>query len=220
MKPVGFLKNGGKSWALTQSLSTGVVYTEYQGDNHAVDGKFDVIVKKVQAAKDFLAANAKPVPVKYPENIISYHDKSASQADRDAWNAYWESSREVQAYAQNVRMADLHVFEEHPIFQEDLRFVGYSKGRSSFTLDFVTKCNQSVSFASKGTSELIEAVIQQQCKNVELIGWEVSEHTGWEEVDGIRTPTYEKTPYVGRGINVRFAFFKQGANIAAKMVDE
>lgn len=222
MKPIGFLKKKSKAWCLQALESSGEIMTGYTGYNNSLGGGYEEVKAKIEEAKAKLAAKlatgaVKPAEMDQPTTICSQHSKNSTPEDIKAWDDWRQNRTDLYEWTRIENAANLIAFEHTPVFQEDLRFVGYSKGRSSFTLDFVTKSGEYISFGPKTTGELVEAIINDSSACVDLIGWSV-------EINkfNIALDKFDKTviPYVGKGINVRFCFIKQGENIYAQVTKE
>jgi hypothetical protein len=221
MKQVGFLKKQPRTWclALHTNGNLNVGYTGYFSS--LLDRAPAEAAKNVEEARAYLAANSKPGSIK-PPKFYSLHDKSISDEDRadtEAWNANQVAHSK---WRQAEQTAGWTVYEKLPIFEADLIFIGYSKGQSSFTLDFVLPdSGQKISFGPKNTGELIDALIQERgIKRIDMTGklGEQYNDPAIRNAEGACIP--QRAPYTGMGLRMKFTFTKQGKNIYAQLVED
>jgi len=220
MKVIGNAKGKApKGWCLMKNAKTGFFYVGYDGD-WPIHGGYEEVLHKVKVFKDELAAQGDR-PVVLPEvPCPGYLDfridrKTLPQETQDAYSAY-------EAYSNSVYLADqwdkleekTHVvpFDHMPLFEAELRFVGYTRGRSSVTMKFEAENGQIIEFGPSGIDGLIQGIIDGKCETCELTG-KYEEET-WDEI---------KQEYIctmiprGKGIKARFKFAKKGQNTYAEL---
>lgn len=221
MKIVGHLKKASKGWALTQNSLTGHYYVGYTG--YAIEGSAEYIQSRVEEAKKGLAElKAKhgptiPAEIPYPHgiNFRSYHDKTISAEDKKRYDDYLQNNATRNVWERYEREAATIVHEKHPIFEDILVFKGYTRGRSSVTLEFYASNGQTIAFGPAGIDALVSSIINGTCTLVDATGRQIDpKHQpngagGWDKIDQFHT---------GNGIKARFVFEKKGQNIYANTV--
>lgn len=224
MKIVGKAKGKApKAWCLMQNTKTGHYEVGYDG-NWSLHGSYDAVLVKVQEAKDELAKQ--PVrPTVLPEvKHPGYRDwrikiEDMPQEFQDATTAY-------EAYRATVYQADqwdkleakAHIvpLDYVPVFEDELRFIGYTRGRSSVTMQFEASNGQTIEFGPSGIDGLITGIIEQTCVPTVLTGtYEVQ--GPW---DSVKREYGESTLQPrGKGIKARFKFAKKGQNTYAELTE-
>lgn len=204
MKIIGKAKGKApKAWCLMQNTKTGHYYVDYDG-NWPLHGSYDQILVKVQAAKDELAKQ--PVrPVILPEQPFPGHmdwrkkleDMPQEYQDaRKAYDEYHASQYAARMWDELETKTHIVPLDHVPVFEDELRFIGYTRGRSSVTMQFEASNGQTVEFGPSGINGLIQGIIDGNATTVFLSG------------------TLEK------GIKARFKFAKKGQNVYAELTDE
>lgn len=222
MKQVGVLKKQPRTWCLALSKA-GMLNVGYSGEYpHPLNRAAAEAIKNVEEAKAYLIANSKPPEPTQKPKFYSLHDKTISDEDRaitEAWNKY---QNDYAKWHQSERLKEWIVYDKLPIFEADLIFAGYSKGQSSFTLDFVLpETGQKISFGPKNTGELIDALIQERgIKRIDMTGQlgVPTYDNAIRDAEGRCIP--QRAPYTGLGLRMKFTFTKQGKNIYAQLVEE
>lgn len=195
MKQVSVLKKPSKSWALIKNIATGHFLTGYIGD-HAVHGTYAKVRHDLNEVDAYLLKTPKPPVLR---EAPSWH------FERAAYQVWEVEKLAYNEYQRAIRKQGHEVYSYMPIFEEDLIFTGYSKGQSSFTLDFIAQNGQKLSFGPSCTGQLIDSIVQQRSPIVDMTGKQ-----------GVSTGH----PYLGNGVRVRFTFVKQGQNIYAQVTEE
>lgn len=223
MKVVGEVKKQPRTWCLALSKVGGLLNVGYTGlypsllDRSAAEAKENLI-----AAKSYLAGHPnKPGQVKAPK-FYSVHDKSVSDQDRADTEAWNENNTQRARWDQANRLNEWVVYDKLPIFEADLIFAGYSKGQSSFTLDFVLPdTGQIISFGPKNTGELIDALIQERgIKRIDMTGKPGKPYNDFDIRNAAGACIPQRGPYTGMGLRMKFTFTKQGKNIYAQLVED
>jgi hypothetical protein len=221
MKQVGVLKKSPKTWALAIG-PTGKLNTGWNGNGSELTGTVEEIKADILEANTYIFSNpTRPVEMAAPK-IFSHHDKSISQFDRDYEAAWRVRYADIQTWDRADRKYGWKVFEEMPVFEDDLIFSGYSKGQSSFTLNFVTTEGETISFGPKNTGELVEGIIQG--KIATLVDMTGRPGPVVHDYNAPRGPNNEipssRPAHEGNGVRMKFTFVKQGSNIYAQLVKE
>jgi hypothetical protein len=191
-----------KAWCLMQNSKTGHYYVGYD-DYWPLHGSFDEVTKKVAELK----ANAKPEPVVGPEvkwpgfhpHGRPAHAAPLTQQQLDDYAAYEKYNREVYAHQQwekdEVRQ-QIVAFDYVPVFEDILKFTGYTRGRSSVTMQFEASNGQTIEFGPSGIDGLIQGII-----------------------DGVAKPEFIAGT-LEKGIKARFKFVKKGQNTYAELTED
>lgn len=191
-----------KAWCLMQNSKTGHFYVGYDGW-WPLHGSFDEVTKAVAELK----ANAKPEPAIGPKvewpgfhpHGRSSHAPALTQQQLDDYAAYEKYNREVYAHQQwendEVRQ-QIVPFDYVPVFEDILKFVGYTRGRSSVTMQFKTSTGQTIEFGPSGIDGLIQGII-----------------------DGVASPEFIAGT-LEKGIKARFKFVKKGQNTYAELTED
>ena len=222
MKIIGKAKGKApKAWCLMQNTKTGHYEVGYDGD-WALHGSYDNVLIKVQEAKDALALN--PIrPVVLPEapfpGHFSHREKledqpQAYQDQRKAYDLYQKSTYAARQWDALEEKAHIVPLDYVPVFEDALRFIGYTRGRSSVTMVFESSNGQTIEFGPSGIDGLIQGIIDGTCVTTALTGtYEVE-----GEWDGEKhgPSTFEPR---GKGIKARFKFAKKGQNTYAELTE-
>ncbi|UKL15009.1 hypothetical protein hairong_104 [Pseudomonas phage hairong] len=222
MKVVGEVKKQPRTWclAITAAGNLNIGYTGYcpsKLDRAPVEA-----IKATEDAREFMKLNPKAPEQRKPPKFYSAHDKSISDEDRadtEAWNV---NQRAISVWNEAKQLAEWTVYPKLPIFEADLIFSGYSKGQSSFTLDFVLpESGQLISFGPKNIGELIEALIQERSvKRIDMTGKLGAPYNNFDKRDKDGRCIPQRDPYTGMGLRMKFTFTKQGKNIYAQLVED
>lgn len=189
MKEVGKLK-APKAWSLCQLKETNLLDLGYVSS-----GPHEVVNAKSEEGVAFLAAGGvMPERPKYPQNEFDGsafprmgEPRPRRPGFREEVEEYkrltkeWEHTHEILFFAKRVALDYL------PIYEEELLFTGYGRGRSSVTMEFKAGDGQELSFGPSGIDGLIRAIQAEQV-----------------------------TIKNGR-MKVRFTFAKKGSNVYAEV---
>lgn len=147
-----------KGWIVHRNIKTGVVYGDY---DEPIGLSADQVDRRVADALAHLAANPKrpPNPPAHPGWSYNRHDPESERA--------WKQKVEAYNYAADAqRQWDKAEIEQHwgyyefaPVFREVATFVGYTRGRSSVTMQF--------SFANGSTLEIGPSGIDKFIKGIQ-----------------------------------------------------
>lgn len=210
-----------KAWCLMQDSKTGHYYVGYDG-HWPLHGSFDEVTQKVAEAKADLAKKGSR-PTVLPEvanpGYLSHKVdiKSLPQEEQDHRAAYTAWRNSVYAADQWDRLeAETMIvpLDYVPVFEDELRFIGYTRGRSSVTMKFEASNGQEIEFGPSGIDGLLQGIIEQVCVPCTLTG--TYEDQKW---DAEKREHYYVTTPRGKGIRARFKFAKKGANTYAELVD-
>lgn len=212
-----------KAWCLMQDSKTGHYYVDYSGD-WPLTGNFEAVTAKVAAAK---TAAAVPEPVVEPKvdwpgfhpHARSSHLPKLTQEQLDQYAEYEASRAREYAHRQweiEQTKANIVPLDYLPIFEDELAFVGYTRGRSSVTMQFEASNGQIIEFGPAGINGLIQGIIDGTCVTQVL--------SGTHEVQGEWNPAkqaYEPGAIEprGKGIKATFKFTKKGQNVYAELVE-
>jgi len=188
MKEVGKLK-APKAWSLCQLKETGLLDLGYVSS-----GPHETVNSKSREGVEFVAAGGVlPERPRYPQNEF---DGSVGRfgeprprrpgfteevAEYNRLTKGWEHVHEILFFADRVALDYL------PIYEEELLFVGYGRGRSSVTMEFKADDGQELSFGPSGIAGLMHAIA-----------------AGWVTVKDGR-------------MKIRFTFAKKGSNVYAEV---
>jgi hypothetical protein len=145
---------------------------------------------------------------------------SLPQEEQDIRNAYTAYRNSVYAATQWDRLekeTNIVPLDYVPVFEDELRFIGYTRGRSSVTMQFESSNGQTIEFGPSGIDGLIQGIIDGNCPNITL--------TGTYEQQGPWDPEKREfgapiTHPRGKGIKARFKFTKKGQNVYAELTEE
>lgn len=203
MKIVGKAKGKApKAWCLMKDTATGHYYVGYDGE-WPLHGSYTEVLNAVQKAKD----EAQPEPVigdhaEWPgfhPHCRPAHATPLTQEQVDAYADYERYNRELYAHrvwAENQTKQLIEPLDYVPVFEDELRFIGYTRGRSSVTMQFEASNGQIIEFGPSGINGLIQGIIDGNASTIFLSG------------------TLEK------GIKARFKFAKKGQNTYAELTEE
>lgn len=211
-----------KAWCLIQNVKTGHYYVGYDGE-WPVHGNVAQVQAKVDEAKAYITANPRPVAlpdVPFPGHF-SHKQRLEDQPQtyQDAHKAYTEAQASRYALRQWEAMEEISncaPLDDMPIFEDELAFVGYTRGRSSVTMQFEASNGQIIEFGPSGINGLIQGIIDGTCSTQVL--------AGTHEVQGEWNPAKQAyEPGVieprGKGIKATFKFTKKGQNVYAELVE-
>ncbi|MEG0063066.1 MAG: hypothetical protein RR740_00535 [Pseudomonas sp.] len=224
MKLIGKAKGKApNAWCMIRNTTNGLYYTDYTGD-WPLTGNYAAVKEAVEQAN----INAQPEPVVGPEvhwpgfhpHCRPSHATPLTQQQKDDYAAYEEYRQKVYAHAQWERAELKRVLEPldfAPVFEAELRFTGYTRGRSSVTMKFEAENGQVVEFGPAGINILIQSMIDGETANMMLSGtYEVKED--WDST-AQEYKTIKQVPR-GKGIKATFKFTKKGQNVYAELVNE
>lgn len=224
MKIVGTAKGKApKAWSLMKNIVTGHYYVGWDGE-WPINGGHEAVNLKAKEARDTLP----PEPdlganVAWPGFHIHCrpaHATPLTQEQLDQWAAYEESNKRKYAHSQWQRqqaVSQVEALDYTPVFESGLRFIDYTRGRSSVTMQFEADNGQLVEFGPSGISGLLKGIIDGRCPNVTLTGTYKSE--GDWNVKEQKYENQEDLPR-GKGILARFKFVKKGANTYAELTED
>lgn len=224
MKIIGKAKGKApKAWCLMKDTVTGHYYVGYDGywDLH---GNYDAVLVKVQQAKDELAKQPiRPtvLPVQPFPGHFDWRQKLEDQTQeyQDARKLYDEYQKSTYAANEWDKLeAKTHIvpLDYVPVFEDELRFIGYTRGRSSVTMQFEASNGQTIEFGPSGIDGLITGIIDGTCVTTALTGtYEVQ--GPWDSVKREYGPSTLEPR--GKGIKARFKFAKKGQNTYAELTD-
>lgn len=223
MKIIGKAKGKKSStWCLVRDTRTGIIYEDYVGD-WPVSGKPDEI--RTAVAKAFTKRYPKPAvpgirpphPTVYKWEVERRGGKLTPEQEK-TWNDHEAYNVAVYAHhmwTQHETLAHLEPIECDSVFKAELRFTGYTRGRSSVTMKFEAENGQEIQFGPSGINNLIDAMIEGKVPNIPLTG--TYEQEEWdpqkEELVKVVKPRL-------RGIEATFKFVKKGQNVYAELVED
>lgn len=217
MKQVNYLSQRVGSWVLAKDAK-GRVLTGYDGYN-CISGSKKEMQAQIDQAKDFIFRNPK-CPARPVGECPDW------KIDKVGYNDWTKANNDARSWERFNQRAGCELYAAHPVFEDILVFDGYSKGQSSFTLDFIASNGQKISFGPKSTGELVAGIIA----GVHVTIVNVVEHPAAGESrknpdsptnDWFRDPdgnaTSFPTFFSGKAIELQFYFHKQGQNIYAQL---
>lgn len=223
MKIIGKAKGKApKAWCLMKDVNTGHYHVGWDG-YWPIHGSYTSILDQVAAIK----AEAKPEPhvgaeVQWPGFHVqcrSIHQPKLTQEQLDEYAAYENYRKEVYAHSEwekdQLKLA-VEPLDYVPVFQDGLRFIGYTRGRSSVTMKFEASNGQEIEFGPSGIDGLIKGIIDGTCVPVELEG--TYEDEGEWDRDKQEYVNRQTLPR-GKGILATFKFAKKGANTYAELTE-
>lgn len=211
------------AWCMIKDTSSGHYLVDYTG-NWPLTGSYEAVKLAVQEAND----NAQPEPVVLPEaqwpgfhiHCRPAHATPLTQEQLDQYKAYDDYNKSMYAHTQwqyAERKRFLEPLDFSPVFEAELRFIGYTRGRSSVTMQFEAENGQLVEFGPSGINSLIQGMIDGQAMPLMLSGtYEVQED--WDST-AQEYKTIKQVPR-GKGIKAIFKFVKKGQNVYAELVEE
>lgn len=224
MKIVGKAKGKApKAWCLMQDSKTGHYYVGYDGD-WPLHGNFDAITRHVAEAKAELAKRG-PRPtvlpkVEFPGHLdwkVKFESLPQEEQDRrNEYKAYQASEYAANQWDKLEKETQVVPLDYVPIFEDELRFTGYTRGRSSVTMQFESSNGQTIEFGPSGIDGLIQGIIDQTCVPTLLTGTYEVQYWNSEKRD-YDPSTFEPR---GKGIKARFKFVKKGQNTYAELTEE
>lgn len=219
MKIVNYLPTKANKWAVVLD-ENGSPLTGWVMD-HMLKGSLEYCKQAVSDAKEFIRLN--PVCPPDPGIAPSYtHDRAAYED----WSAKAGKFREWHL---NDRRKNYTACEKMPIFEDTLVFDGYSKGQSSFTLDFIDSNGRTIKFGPKSTGALVKGIIEGNWATIV----DVVDHAGkpearrnadnsdWIRDERSRSNEAKQFPtfFTGKALNIQFFMVKQGENIYAHLYE-
>lgn len=221
MKIIGKAKGKApKAWCLMKNTETGHYYVGWDG-NWPLNGGHESVNASAKASRDALGPKPeRGEEVKWPGFHIhgrSSHANPLTQEQLDQYEEYTES--QARAYAENQwlksqEIGQIEGLDYVPVFQSGLRFMGYTRGRSSVTMKFEADNGQELEFGPSGIDGLIRGIIEGVCIPVELEG--TFEDQQW---DSDKREHFYTTKPRGKGILATFKFVKKGANTYAELTE-
>lgn len=224
MKIIGKAK-GKKSntWCLIRDSRSGIIYEDYVG-NWPLHGSEDAI----RSAVAVYQAKRGPEPAVLPVvPHLTFHKweiehrggklTEEQQKLYDARTAYDASKYQHRLWSENETCAHLEPVECNTVFEAELRFIGYTRGRSSVTMKFQAENGQEIQFGPSGINDLIQSMIDGKTPTIALTGtYEVEED--WDS----NAQVYKTIKHLprGQGIKATFKFTKKGQNVYAELVEE
>lgn len=146
-----------KGWVVHRNVKTGQVYGDY---NDPIGLSPEQIDRRVADARAHIAANPeRPAdPPAHPGWSYNKHDPESEQA--------WKQKVEAYNYARNLQqMWDKANIEQHwgyyefaPVFREVATFVGYTRGRSSVTMQFKFADGSMLEIGPSGIDKFITGI--------------------------------------------------------------
>lgn len=211
-----------KAWCLIQNSKTGHFYVGYDGD-WPVHGNAAQVQAKVDEAKAFIAANSRPVllpKAEFPGHFDfrkKLEDMPAEyQKARKLYDAYAASQYAQRQWDLQDTIAHCVPLDHMPVFKDELRFIGYTRGRSSVTMQFESSNGQTIEFGPSGIDGLIKGIIEGECTPTHLSGtYEVKED--WDSA-AQEYKTIKQVPR-GKGIEAVFKITKKGQNVYAELTE-
>lgn len=226
MKIVGKAKGKApKAWCLMQDSKTGHYYVGYDG-YWPLHGSFDEVTRKVAEAKADLAKQPiRPAvlpEVRHPgwrDHRISRDELRKKEPEYveqlEAHEEYNKTAYAARRWDELEKETNVVPLDYVPVFEDELRFIGYTRGRSSVTMKFESSNGQEIEFGPSGIDGLLEGIIHQVCVPCDLTG--TYEKQQWDADK--REHFYVTTPR-GKGIRARFKFVKKGQNTYAELTEE
>lgn len=222
MKAIGKAKGKkSKTWCLIRDTRNGIIYLDYVGD-WPINGTPDLIKSKV--AEAFAARTPQPLilpkvphPGMYRWEVARKGQVLTPEQEKalDDYDAVTDSEYKHRMWAENETLAHLEPIDNDNVYEAELRFVGYTRGRSSVTMQFEAENGQILEFGPSGINGLIQSMIEGKCPNIPLSGtytaqeW-VAATQEWVDVEKPRE----------KGIKATFKFVKKGQNVYAELVEE
>lgn len=224
MKIIGKAKGKApKAWCLMQNTVTGHYYVGWDGE-WPTNGGHEAVNQRAKDARDTLGDEpdlGKDVP--WPGYHATHRPSNAApltQEQLDLYEEYQECVKRKHAHHQWSKkqiLSKVVGLDYTPVFEDDLRFIGYTRGRSSVTMKFEASNGQTIEFGPSGIDGLLTGMIEGRCPSIELEGTYKSEGD-WNS----KLQVYENQVDLprGKGIQARFKFVKKGANTYAELVED
>lgn len=202
MKIIGTAKGKApKAWCLMKDVTTDHYYVGWDG-HWPINGGHEEVNKAAQEARDTLGDEPDlGDDVAWPGFHKSHrpaHATPLTQEQLDQWDAYEQSNARKYAHNQWCKKRNIsrvQGLDFVPIFESELHFIGYTRGRSSVTMQFRAENGQDIEFGPSGIDGLIRGIIDGTCTPCDL-------------KDGS-----------GKGIKAVFKFVKKGANTYAELTE-
>lgn len=209
-----------KAWCLIQNSKTGHYYVGYDGD-WPVHGNFEQVTAKVEEAKAYVSACPRPVvlaKVPFPGHLDwrkKLEDAPAEyQEARKLYDAYAASEYAASQWDRQDTIAHCVPLDHMPVFKDELRFIGYTRGRSSVTMQFESSNGQTIEFGPSGIDGLIKGIIEGECTPTHLSGTYVEQK--WDS----KAEVYVSVTHPrGKGIEAVFKITKKGQNVYAELTE-
>lgn len=148
-----------KSWAVTLVKSTGHYIVDYMPDC-APSAKFNADVEGAKTELKAAFPDGRPEKMEYPGHATTPEAKEA----REKYHAH---SQKTWHFDHLTGLQDKEALDYHPVFEGVLGFVGYSRGRSKVTMDFIADNGQEIPFGASGISELMQHIANGNIKIVD-----------------------------------------------------
>lgn len=209
-----------KAWCLIQNTKTGHYFVGYDGE-WPVHGNAAQVQAQVDEAIAYIAANPRPIElpevpfpghVDFRKKLEDYPEEF--QVKKKAYDAHSASRYAANQWDKQELIANCVPLSHMPVFEDELRFVGYTRGRSSVTMKFESTNGQMIEFGPSGIDGLIQGIIAGTCVPVELTGTYVENK--W---DNDAQESFPVTIPRGRGIKAVFKITKKGANVYAELTE-
>lgn len=160
VKIVGKLKSP-NGWAVVRNKKTGHIIAGWD-DVVYHTGNIKSLPPVIERAKaNMLKTPVKPLPLECPSRPETPEPDNrmcavpASKRE-GVWPKDWleydqklmrfyDRKREISKWEEDQERADLELMDFYPVFQAELLFTGYSRGRSSVTMNFKTRDGQKFS---------------------------------------------------------------------------
>lgn len=155
-KIVGYIKKVPKAWKVVVNKITNAPITGYYG--YYVNGEKYIAELAQQAAHQLEKLGDCPPRPTYP----------APNWEDEGWRDWCETRNKYEQWQRIYTEANLEVLDTYPVFEADLIFDSYSRGRSSVTMNFTDEGDVSYELGPKCTGQLIESLINGQIKLITL----------------------------------------------------
>lgn len=146
-----------KGWVVHRNTATGAIYGDY---NEPIGLSADQIDRRVADAVAFLAANPKrpPDPPTHPGWRYNEHDPESVKAWKAKVEAYNYAADAQRQWDKADQEQHWGYFEFAPVFREVATFIGYTRGRSSVTMQFKFADGSLLEIGPSGIDKFITGV--------------------------------------------------------------
>ncbi len=146
-----------KSWVVHRNTKTGEVYGDY---NEPIGLSADQIDRRVADAVAFLTANPKrPAdPAAHPGWNYNRHDPESERAWKEKVEAYNYAAGAQRQWDQANLEQHWGYFEFMPVFRAVGTFIGYTRGRSSVTMQFKFANGSCLEIGPSGIDKFIQGI--------------------------------------------------------------
>lgn len=152
MKIIGKMKKA-KSWVVHYNNETGVVYGNYD---------YPIGLSKAETVDqaELAAALIAKQPTRPPEpKSMSYpNPRTATVEQYDAWKDHVANCNALRNWDEANVQQHWRSFDYHPVFRAVATFTGYSRGRSSVTMQFSLEGGGSLEIGPSGIDKFITGV--------------------------------------------------------------